>query len=521
MKLTPNPVETGTPKYGGYATWGILAPPGGMDLHKRPSWAPMYVSPIYNKLVALNPEYFESVPTNVIGDLATDWEISEDGLVYTFNLAKGVNFHDGKPCTADDVVYSVEKFTNPETGSRIAPAFGAFDRIEKVDDYTVKIYLKSATPTFLLNLSDAYAVIQPKHLAGADDKSTDFLVGTGPYMFKEYQPQAHWEMVRNPNYFKKDKDGNQLPYLDGLKIFIMPQTATTDAFITKRINILNPAMALQMKADVDRIDKAVPDAETFYLTSGYGYHIWFNFKFEPLQDVRVRRAIALVMSSEDQIVAGFGDLTMGEANRYLFGKAWGLSYDEIKALLGWDKPYDERVKEAQALMKEAGYEDGFEVRMLFQAIAPGSASEGRYTVLADKLLTHLNIKGVLNGVPPAELYAQRGKGEYEFLSSVIYALTTDPDAFKGNFMTGSRTNFMGYSNPEIDKLWEAQAAEMDVMKRLEIAHEIERMLIKDMAVLPGAFLNGAMYYHKEVKNLRICANIYGPGIMFEEVWLAD
>jgi len=473
---------------------------------------------MFNNLVQLNIEYFESVANNVIGDLAKNWEISADGMTYTFYLRQGVKWHDGQPFTADDVVYSIEKMMDPQR-SRISGYFPAYKSVEKVDDNTVKIYTQYPSPTFLLELAGGYAVIQAKHLAGTDPKSTKFLVGTGPFMFKEYKAEAHFEMLRNPNYFKKDKAGRDLPYLDGIKIFIVTGAYSTDAFIAGRVDILSPSQTLQFKADMDRVIKQVPNVKTFRMKAEYPYLFWFNLNYEPFKDWWVRRAISLVMSSEEILTAWTGDVSFGLPGRGLFGETWGISTDEVAKIMGWDKPYEDRIAEAQRLMKEAGYAEGFKVRMTYQAIAPGVASEAAFSVLADKLKRYLNIDCQLVGVPPAELFKLQAARDFEFFSSVIYALSTDPDAFMPYFKCGESVNISGYCNPDIDTLWGAQSREMDPVKRRTIIRDIERTILKDLPILPGVFIVGNFVYYPHVKNLRFNANIYGPTIKFEETWL--
>jgi len=514
LELTPNPVTPGPPIYGGTMKYFQTVDPAGYDLHLMPSWGAMPVCPTFNNLIQFNSEYQETSAANLIGDLAESWEVSADGLTYTFKLRQGVTWHDGEAFDADDVVYSIEKMM--VLPSRILGNFPSYKSVEKVDDYTVNISTDEVSAGFLLQLAGPYAVIQAEHLKGTDNKSTDFVVGTGPYMFSKYEAGKEWQLVRNPNYFKKDKDGNQLPYLDGLSIYI--GGGSTDAFIAGRIDMLTPSMSLPFAAMLVRLKAGAPDAVYVPTVPGFGYLYFFNFNFEPFKDVRVRRAFALIMHAEDQAIAFTGDIELGEPGLYVFGQDWTIGKEEIAELIYEGMSYEERITEAQRLMEEADYADGFEMRLVYQAIAPGMASEACTSVFADKLRRYLNIDVLLQGITPAELYKRKASGDFDLMIHVPYALVPDADTFMPYFYTGDPANFYGYSNPEVDALWDKQARELDPLKRLKIVQDIERLLIKDMPVLPGIFALGDIIMTSEVKNWRR-TGMYGPGIKFEDVWL--
>jgi peptide/nickel transport system substrate-binding protein len=521
IALTPNPVEKGAPKYGGVIRFVQIAGPGGYDLHTRPAWAGSPLVPMFSNLIQFNPAYQEITVDNLVGDLAERFEISPDGKVITFWLRKNVQWHDGKPFSADDVVYSMNKMTDPSTGSRVAGWLTAFDRIEKVDDYTVKIYAKYASPGFLVNLANAYCVILPKHTAGIDSKSTDFLVGTGPFKFKEYVTDARFSVVRNENYFKKDDAGRQLPYLDGIDVIIGRGTAGTDALIARRIQLLNPIQGVQRPEDIDRIKRAAPEVQLTPTGGNLPYLIWLNQEFEPFKNPKVREAIGLIYSQEDDIIARFGSLDFGRVGPGLFPRNFGIDPSEVTKIMGWDRSWDERVKRAQQLMKEAGYEKGFKIRMLYGAY-PGSTSEPSMLVLGDKLKRYLNIEYEMLALQFAEMHKVRADtGAWDMTNEIIYALLPDPDVYMSYFKTGDRSNFTKYSNPEVDRLWDLQNREMNANKRIAILQDIERKLIADRVILPGAFAIARRASYPSVKNMRYTQQTYGSESKMEDVWLDE
>jgi peptide/nickel transport system substrate-binding protein len=526
LQLTPNDWSSDPPKKGGIITYTQIAGPGGYDLHQRPAWAGGPCVPIYSNLVQVNPAYQEAVISNIVGDLAERWDISPDGTKYTFYLVKNAKWHDGKPFTADDVIYSLDKIMDTKAGSRMAGTLEAMKDYTKVDDYTVVMNTKYPSPGFLVNVANPYNVIQPKHMAGKDNKSTDFLVGTGPFKFKEYIPESSFSLVRNPDYFKKDKNGVQLPYLDGITIYIM-KAGGVDAFIAKKLDMVNPMQLVATKSDYDKIRASAPDARLFEVRANTPYCIWLNLKSAPLKDPKVLQALALVFNSEDQLLARVGDLMFGQPDRGLFRSAWANPVPEVQKIMGWAdatgklKPYDQRIKEAQQLMKESKYPDGFTVRMAFTTLQ-NTHAEASFIEYGEKLKKNLNIKYELKTVQSTpELEKIRNSGEWDMLNEVFNPATVDPDSNAAYFKTSGTFNFMGYSNARVDALFDQQAREMDIAKRAAISRDIEAQILKDRPVLPGAFFTGYVVYYPYVKNFGQTWGVYGPENKFEQTWKAS
>ncbi|RJQ37330.1 MAG: hypothetical protein C4555_06695, partial [Dehalococcoidia bacterium] len=205
------------PVYGGILKHG-LHHARLFDAHQLVGYGATSTLPTFNQLVIFNMDYKDTVPENIIGDLAESWETSDDGLTITFNLHQGVKWHDGMPFTADDVIYSFEKMTDVKR-SAISDWFPAYQSAEKINDYTLKVNLKYASAGFMIALAQGESQIQARHLEGVDPTSGDFMVGTGPFILEEYMPRVLLKWKRNPDYFKYDQYGNRLPYLDGIEFY--------------------------------------------------------------------------------------------------------------------------------------------------------------------------------------------------------------------------------------------------------------------------------------------------------------
>ncbi len=212
---------------------------------------------VFDSLVEFNLQTYALEPA-----LAESWEVSEDGTVYTFHLREGVTWHDGEPFTAEDVVFTYEQvITNPEARAGDAANFtftvdGEPQQVtfEAVDDHTVVFTLPAPSAAFLLQQR---FFIVPKHKlldftveGGADaaevnnawptDVDLSEVVGTGPFMYESYTPGQLVTLTRNPNYWKVDAAGTQLPYLERVDYLIVPGTeAQVAQFMAGNIDQLN------------------------------------------------------------------------------------------------------------------------------------------------------------------------------------------------------------------------------------------------------------------------------------------
>jgi len=518
--LTPNPVEESMPIYGGILRT-VTVTPRSFDGHQQVGKGPPSQLPAFNQLVHFDLNYFECVPETIIGDLAESWETSQDGTEITFKLHQGVKWHDGMPFTAEDVVYSMDKMTDV-TRSAIADLFPAYESTEKLDDYTVTIHLKYASAGFMLALAGPHSQIQAKHLAGTDDQSIDFVIGTGPFIMTDYLTRVESKWKRNPDYFKKDKYGNQLPYLDGLHL-IRSGGAYIDMFIGRRTDVCMIVGAAASKGTWDKLVEGAPEAlwQRKHLTDGVA--IYLNLKHKPLDDIRVRRAMALVLEEENLIIGYSSDPIFGIVDVGLLHPSFGLPKEEVLKLMGWDKPWSERVAEAQKLMSEAGYPDGFKLNMLSgKAAGAQTVSEvGTNLVFADALRRHLKIESEVHGLAGTEKAKRLDEGNYDLYTASLL-VGENPSQLQTYFQTDGYANHSNYANPEMDKMLDNLDRIIDPEKRQEAIWAIERTLLTDLAALPtGNFRTRHLFYYPHMKNLRWQSQVYDANERCEDIWIDE
>jgi ABC-type transport system substrate-binding protein len=183
--LTTLDVTAAAPVAGGQATLLNYGYPEVWDPHLAGTLGALgSISPMYNQLVEFNP----LKPSEIIGDLAKSWEVSPDGMTYTFTLHDNVTWWDGKPLTADDVVFSLNRMVEEgKPRPRVGLLRPSLKAAEVVDPYTVRVHLKLPSPSFLQFLAVDYMKIVPKHVVGAgvDINVWENIVGSGPFKIKQ------------------------------------------------------------------------------------------------------------------------------------------------------------------------------------------------------------------------------------------------------------------------------------------------------------------------------------------------
>ena len=289
--------------------------------------------------------------------LAESWEISEDGLTYTFTLREGALFANGDPVTADDVVFSFNRLKNVKGN----PAFltANIASVTAVDEGMVEITLVEASPSFLVNLTNnAFAVTDASVVqenggtdaedAAETDTAEEFLNGTsagsGPYVLESWEPQVETVLVRNPNYW-----GEQ-PYFDRIIIANIPEAATQKvALESGEVDI-----ALDLTADQMADLEGNADISIFRGPGNIVHFLLMNANPEvggPMSNPQVQQAVRLALDYEGY-KALWGGIT--PASPMAFG---------IATAQGEDMALTRDLDGARTLLTEAGYPDGFDITL--------------------------------------------------------------------------------------------------------------------------------------------------------------
>ncbi|MBE7536497.1 MAG: ABC transporter substrate-binding protein [Anaerolineales bacterium] len=309
-----------------------------------------YLANSYEQLVRINPPDSAETYTPL---LAESWEVSADGLAYTFHLRSGVKFHDGEPMNADAVKKSIDAATERAGASFI---WAPLDNVEVVDDSTVKFNLKWAAPVDLI-ASSLYGawIVSPKALeAGAADETfwaDGKSYGTGPYMVESYTPDAEIVFTQNPEYW----GGWEAGQYEKVVVSIVPEATTRQQMLEG--GEVDIAAALPM--DNIAAFESDPNYTVYKEPSFFNYVGFFNTLKAPLDNVKVRQALSYAIPYDDIIAIGakgLGTQSYGPVPAGVFpwdGSVFRYSYD---------------IEKAKTLLKEAGHEGGgFSVRLTYAA----------------------------------------------------------------------------------------------------------------------------------------------------------
>src|SRR2546428_6456827 len=321
-----------SPKRGGILRWGGLANSTLYDLHQTGTIANMGPqAPMYDLLVQVDPVHWDQV----IPDLAKSWQIAADGLTYTFSLREGLKFHDGAPLTAEDVVASFTHILSPPAGV-LSPRQGLFDAVKEVvatGPLTVEFRLTEPRGFLLLGLAAGFNVIMRKQTLeenNYDLRRVPVYPGTGPFRHKNLEPGVVRRLERNPDYWNP-----ALPYLDGIDIYHLDVGPKTGAACLAHSIDFCFAIDPISEQKAQKI-KGLHTART-YPHAPHG--LWFNLKKKPFEDVRVSKAINLVVDKAALVEATQEIFPQVQAGWLLptdpfFPDYWG----EVPEQPGWRPP---------------------------------------------------------------------------------------------------------------------------------------------------------------------------------------
>ena len=474
--------------YGGILTYPVHDYPASFDLHWEGSYTMNQpIGPIYNKLIDQN---FLGPSGSIIGDLAERWDNHPDNKGYTFYLQKFVRWNDGSPFTCADAKSSLEKMTNPNV-SRRAASLEPFESASCSDSFTLEVRITRPDHIFFKALSDTRFSIQKKELndavlevgqprTGITKDPEKFLIGTGPFLFDRTTPGVDTWTKRNPDYWKKDAEGNLLPYIDGAHTVVMPDlSAIFAAFRARQLTMTGVARHLD-PSQAKILEKSFPDAVIHLFPRNAFHELVFNVPKEPLSDKRVRQAFSLAIDKQGTIlrsVEGWGALGayIGPHLRPV-----ALSEEELMNHPTFGEDMEARQAKARELLAEAGFPNGLELELW--AWRGPLYDKGAIANAADLKLVGIDL--TIRQVDTAQVLDLRRSGNFVLMSGGSSAGGDDDPA---SYLTRYQcklieigSNPTRYCNPEFDKLYEAQIGEFDQAKRVEILHDMERILLEDV-----------------------------------------
>jgi oligopeptide transport system substrate-binding protein len=441
---------------------------------------------LFEGLVTEDPKDLHPVP-----GLAESWEISDDGLVYTFHLRKGVQWSNGDPITADDVVQTYKRELSPALASEYSYLLwfmvGAEDYnkgkltdfskvgVKAIDDRTVQITLHHRTAFLLKVMASHYswdplpvkviAKFGPLDQRGSKWTRPGNLVSSGPFVLKEWTPNQKVVLERNPRYWDA-----KTVRLDQIIFFPVEEPATEERmFRTGQVDMTYELP--QSKVDTYRKENPAALRTDPYLGV---YFYRFNVARAPFTDKRVRKALSLAIDRES-IVKNV--LRGGQQPEYAISYPNVAGYTPRARLTG-------TVDDAKRLLAEAGYPGGKNfptVELLYNTsdnhrqVAEAIQAMWRENLGIDVKLVNQEWKVYLD---------TQHTTNYQILRGGWIADYVDPHVFLEIWTTGNGNNDTNFSNAEYDRLFNEAIAAKDDKERYEIYQKMDAILVDELPVMP-------------------------------------
>jgi oligopeptide transport system substrate-binding protein len=429
---------------------------------------------VFSGLVSFDPSL------NLTPDLAERWEVSPDGPVYTFHLRQNAKFHDGRPVTAQDIVYSWERAASPALASDTVLTYlgdivgvremteGEADRISGlnvVDDHTLQVTIDTPKPYFLLKLTFATAFILDKANVESGEEWYRTPNGTGPYKLIEWTRFERKVYEANKEFYL---GAPSIPYIvvklyagDGQRLYETGEVDITGIYSVERFTDPTEPLHNELLTGVNLCT----------------HYVVFDTMRPPFGDVNVRKAFSMAFNRQKYIDVVLDGHALPANGLY----PPGLPGFNI-ALRGL--PYDPA--QAQQLLAQSKYGGPSGLPpIVFSNMGIGSYISADIAAMAEMWEQNLGISITVENLEPNYFYDQIYASNHgQLFSGSWCADYPDPENFADVlFHTGSPQNNGGYSNPQLDALLEAARVEQDVTKRIAMYQQAEQMIVDDAAAL--------------------------------------
>lgn len=478
---TDDAAAEGEPVSGGTLTYGNYDEPPIMDPRvtgATTAWRLLYS--IFDPLLMQDTETGDFLP-----GLASTWEISDDGLVYTLGLKEGVTFHDGTNFNAEAVKFTFDSILEPDLRSLAAIGYlGPYDRTEVIDDLTAEVHFADSYAPFLNNLS--HSVLAPVSPTAVGEFGADFgfnPVGTGPFMFEEWQQQTSMTFVRNPDYnWPGGAYQHEGPaYLDQITVnFITEPTTLLGTLENGESDIINavPAQEVERLQGDDNFQILLPRVP------GSPQVLPMNAAKPPTDDLRVRQAIIQTVDMETIVdTMWYGTRSAGQGP--LSSPTW--SYNPAVETM---YPYDPEA--AGALLDEAGWtmgsggvreKDGEPLHVIYITTA---GSNGQAGELVQAYLLQAGFEVDLQILEYAATASLMLAGEHNIAR--IYFSHTDPvvltTVYHSRNIEGTNFNRTMLPDDTLDEMLNEATSELDVETRRMMYEEIQQYIMDQALVIP-------------------------------------
>jgi peptide/nickel transport system substrate-binding protein len=409
-------------------------------------------SNLFNKLVAFDAD------SRLYPDLAESWTVGEGGLSYTFQLRRGVRWHDGQPFTAADVRWTFERMARQP-----GLADGAIRRIERIetpDDATVVIRLREPWAPFLSTLAWYGAFILPRH--DPDGLAANRPVGTGPFQLGEWVRGQRLVLRANRKFFRPG------PWLDRIVYTFGSDSARVAGLLLS--GAIDYTLVRPPVEALSRLERE-PEIQVATFPSDSRTYCAFNLRHPPLADLRVREAVNRAIDRQEILDRAFHGLG---APAFGFYTPWvGWAYDGSAHVPAYDPA------RARALLAEAG-----RPALTLELLAPPISPMPETARLLARQLAAIGI-AVRPVILPLDQVIERTAVRHEFdLALMRGSHGPDPENLNLRFGARGPLQIMGYSNPDLDAALAEGARSIDLTRRARAYFHVQEILARDLPIAP-------------------------------------
>ncbi|MDO9641076.1 MAG: ABC transporter substrate-binding protein [Pseudotabrizicola sp.] len=482
-----------TPVSGGTLIWGHSETTQNLDIHQTGTASSGRVlQNIHSAIVTVDADL------KVIPDLAESFEVSGDGLTYTFRLRPNVKFHNGATMTSADVKYSFERCKDPATGAVSFEVFNNVASIDTPDDLTVIINMSAINAPFLSRLAENGAgVIMPVDSGPTQGTNP---MGAGPFKFVRYEVGTVVEMARFDDYWAGPA------YLDGVLAREITETTTRlTGLRTGELHMINDI-------PLDRVTELQGDASLQVKT-------WFplnfdfinmNHTFEPFQDSRVRIAFDMIVDKE----------------ALMQGALWGQGATSPSACFPTSAAYNTAITQrpqdiegAKALLAEAGYPEG-SLNIVFKA----TTNYPYHIETAQILVEWFRMAGVnltIEQLTWADWLSQCWVDkDYQMTMMNFFSLWEPDYLFYSLWNSTGAFNYRGINDPVIDELTERARITVGDAERAAVYQQVQQQIFDEAHDIVLWFRNGTIGAQPTVMGLDTVVHPNGSNLNFHKVWLS-
>lgn len=426
-------------------------------------------------------------------ELAESWEASPDAKVWTFKLRKGVQFHDGKPFEAEDVIYSLEHHRKPDSKSSVAILARQIADIKAEDKHTLVMTLTSANADFPITLSDYHFIIFPK-----DTTDFDKAIGTGAYVLESFEAGVRTVTKRNSNYWRTDRG-----FFDEVEtLTINDASARTSALISGQVDHIN-----RLDLQTAKLLEQNPQVHLLRVDGMKFLVVNMMVNGKPFDNVDARLAMKYGIDREafvEKILSGYGkvgnDHPISTLNRFYNGDLPQRTYDPDKALFH---------------LKKAGYQD-----YTFALHAGNTGIDGMVDamVLFQQDLQKAGIKMDITR-EPIDGYWSRVQKKVPFYTSYWAGRPAEDMILSVAYAGGSNFNETDWKNDRFDSLLVAARGELNNDKRREMYYECQKLINEDAGTIVPVWVDHLMATGLNVAHpAKVGSNAENDGHRCAERW---